>query len=176
MNTLYLGEIRLFAFGRTPLGWKACNGQLLSIAENDTLFSLIGTTYGGDGQNTFALPDLRGRIPVCTGLGPGLSQYVLGQFSGNETETLTTAQMAAHNHGLTASSAPATVATPGPTLQPGSVSGETLYVSDVSGATTMAMSAANSTRPTGHGLSHENCMPTLAAHYCIAVEGPFPMP
>ena len=106
----YLGEIRMFAFGTrgAPIGWQACDGSLLPISQNDALFALIGTTYGGDGQTTFAVPDLRGRVPVHQGTGPGLSTYVIGQRAGTETVTVLSTQMPAHTHTLVATSAAST--------------------------------------------------------------------
>src|SRR5439155_18983562 len=98
MSEPFLGEIRLFGFNFAPRGWAFCQGQLLPIAQNTALFSLLGTTYGGNGQTTFALPDLRGRVAVGFGQGPGLSNIDLGQVSGAETATLTQAQMPAHGH------------------------------------------------------------------------------
>ena len=94
----FVGEVMLFAGNFAPLGWLACEGQLLSIAENETLFALLGTTYGGDGQSTFGLPDLRGRTPIHAGQGPGLSAYTLGEMSGSELVTLSTGQLPAHPH------------------------------------------------------------------------------
>src|SRR5579871_6110761 len=102
MSQPYVGEIRLVGFNFAPVGWALCNGQLLPISQNPTLFQLIGTTYGGDGQSTFALPQLQGRVPIHQGQGSGLSSYVLGQLSGSETVTLTTQQIPAHNHPLLA--------------------------------------------------------------------------
>src|SRR6478672_10112699 len=98
MSEPFLAEIIMFAGNFAPRGWAFCQGQILSIAQNTALFSLLGTTYGGNGQTTFALPDLRGRVPVGTGQGPGLSNYDLGQVSGSESVTLTVSQMPAHNH------------------------------------------------------------------------------
>lgn len=176
MSTPFIGEIRIFAFGRTPNGWQACDGSLLLISDNDALFSLIGTIYGGDGQTTFAVPDLRGRVPLHQGTGPGLSTYVIGQAGGSETVTLTTPQMPGHNHPLAATTAAATALTPGPALLPGSVAGDTFYVTDVVvGATAGAMSP-QSTSPTGATQPHENTMPTLTVQYCIATQGIFPSP
>src|SRR5438270_12881900 len=98
----YLGEIRMFGFTFAPRGWALCNGQIMSISQNTALFSLLGTTYGGNGTTTFALPDLQGRVPIHTGgisgQGPGLSLYALGEPIGEETETLTVAAMTAHTH------------------------------------------------------------------------------
>src|SRR5512135_2464461 len=94
----YVGEIRMFAGNFAPAGWMFCEGQLLAISEFETLFNLIGTTYGGDGQSTFALPDLRSRVPLHMGQGPGLSSYIIGQNGGAEEVTLTTNQIPSHNH------------------------------------------------------------------------------
>jgi len=173
MSQPYIGEIRMFGFGRTPNGWQACDGSLLAISQYDALFALIGTTYGGDGQVTFAVPDLRGRLPIHQGQGPGLSNYVIGQKAGTETVTLTTQQMPAHTHGLVATTALATSLTPGPTFLPAAVSGDSFYVSDVTTATAVPMSA-QSTSLSGGNQPHENCMPTLTVQYCIAVFGIFP--
>ena len=96
----FIGEIAMFAGNFAPRGWALCNGQLLPIAQNTALFSLLGTTYGGDGRTTFALPDLRGRVPIHAGNGPGLSSYRLGSKGGSETKTLTTLNMPAHAHGV----------------------------------------------------------------------------
>ena len=101
----YIGEIRMFGGNFAPLGWAFCDGQLLAIAQNDALFSLIGTTYGGDGQSTFALPDLRGRIPIHQGQGPLLTPRQIGETGGSETVTLTPAQLPTHTHRLASGSA-----------------------------------------------------------------------
>ena len=98
----FIGEIRMFGGSFAPLGWTMCNGQTLSIAQNDALFTLIGTTYGGDGITTFNLPDLRSRVPIHQGQALGLSPYVIGQVGGTESVTLTTAQMPQHNHAVMA--------------------------------------------------------------------------
>jgi microcystin-dependent protein len=173
MSTPYIGEIRMFAFGRTPLGWQACDGSLLPIAQYDPLFALIGTTYGGDGQTTFGVPDLRGRVPIHQGQGPGLSNYVIGQVAGTETVTLTSGQMPAHTHTLVATTGAASTLTPGSAVLPGAVSGDTFYVSDVTGATPGAMSA-QAVSAAGGNQPHENTMPTLTLQFCIATEGIFP--
>src|SRR5687767_12845768 len=104
MSDPYIGEIRMFAGNFAPAGWAFCDGRLLAISENDALFTLIGTTYGGDGQSTFALPDLRGRAPVHMGQGPGISQsYQIGEAAGVESVTVTTQQTPVHNHAFLAS-------------------------------------------------------------------------
>src|SRR3712207_483459 len=108
----YIGEIRMFGGNFAPVGWAFCEGQTLPISENDALFTLIGTTYGGDGEETFNLPDLQGRIPVHQGTGPGLSSYVIGEAAGVESVTLTTQQIPVHNHAFIASTATGTQNTP----------------------------------------------------------------
>ncbi|MDF3002923.1 MAG: microcystin-dependent protein [Bacillota bacterium] len=109
----YIGEISMFAGNFAPRGWAFCQGQLLSIQQNTALFSILGTTYGGDGVTTFALPDLRGRSPIGTGQGPGMNLYDLGQTGGTETATALTTQMLAHSHALNASTEAGTTNTPG---------------------------------------------------------------
>jgi microcystin-dependent protein len=173
MSTPYIGEIRMFGFGRTPIGWQACDGSLLPISQYETLFVLIGTTYGGDGQSTFAVPDLRGRLPIHQGQGSGLSDYVIGQMAGTENVTVLTTQMPAHTHVMVATTGASTAITPGPALLPGSVSGDTFYVNTVTGNTAAAMSDQMLTM-SGGSQPHENCMPTLTVQYCIATEGIFP--
>lgn len=108
MSEPFIGEIRMFGFGRTPIGWQACDGSLLKISDYETLYVLVGTTYGGDGQTTFGVPDLRGRVPVHQGQGPNLTNRPLGQGGGTETVTLTEAQLPSHSHGLLATTAAAT--------------------------------------------------------------------
>src|SRR4051794_10683767 len=104
MSEPFIGEVIMFAGNFAPRGWALCQGQLLSIAQNTALFSILGTTYGGNGQTTFALPDLRGRVPLGQGQGPGLSSYVLGEVAGNENVTLISTQMPQHNHLLNCNS------------------------------------------------------------------------
>lgn len=173
MSQPFIGEIRMFGFNRAPNGWQACDGSLLPIAENDALFALIGTTYGGDGQTTFAVPDLRGRLPVHQGAGPGLSNYVLGGMGGSETVTLLATHLPSHSHIAQATSAAATALSPSSGVLPGSVSGETFYVSDLNGATPLVMSAT-AVASAGGSQPHENTMPTLTVQYCIALFGIFP--
>lgn len=173
MSTPFVGEIRMFGFGRSPNGWQACDGSLLPISEYEVLFTLIGTTYGGDGQTTFAVPDLRGRVPLHQGQGPGLSSYVIGQVSGTETVTLTTAQMAGHTHPVSSTSAAAKTLSVDNTLLPGAVSGDVFYATDLTGATAIPMSP-QSTSTAGSSQPHENTMPTLTVQFCIAWAGIYP--
>lgn len=169
MSNPYVGEIRLFAGNFAPAGWALCQGQLLSIAENDVLFALIGTTYGGDGQATFGLPDLRGRVPVHQGTGPGLSTRVIGQLGGSETVTLTAGQLPAHSHTLSATTAAASSAA-GP-------SGSLLATSSVAlygtGAAASPMAGAAITA-SGGNQPHENMAPFLGLNYIISLFGIFP--
>lgn len=173
MSNPFLGEIRLLPFNFAPRGWMTCSGQLVSIAQNDALFALIGTIYGGDGQTTFALPDLRGRLPIHQGQGPGLSNYVIGQAAGSESVTLVSSQLPSHTHTLIATTAGATSLTPGNALLPGAVSGDTFYVNTTAG-NTMAPMSNQMLSQAGGSQPHDNTMPTLTLQYCIAVEGIFP--
>lgn len=173
MTEPYVGEIRMLGFGRVPNGWFACDGSLVSIDQYQALYTLLGTTYGGDGQTTFAVPDLRGALPLHQGQGPGLTPRTIGERAGTENVTLTTLQMPAHTHTLVATSAAASVDTPGSTTLPGAASGETFYVTDVTGATAVAMEPT-AVSVSGGSQPHENCMPTLTVQYCIAWEGIYP--
>lgn len=173
MSTPFVGEIRMFGFSRVPSGWLPCNGQLLAISENEVLFSLIGTTYGGDGQTTFAVPDLRGRVPLHAGSGPGLSPRTLGEAGGAESVTLTAAQISAHSHGFNATTAVASTTTPGPSLGLGALNGDSMYVTDISGIAPVAL-APSSIGASGGNAPHENLMPTLTVQFCIAAQGIYP--
>lgn len=175
MSNPFLGEIRMFGFNFPPRGWARCQGQLMSIAQNDALFALIGTTYGGDGQETFSLPDLRGRAPVHRGQGPGLSAYTLGQSAGVETVTLISTQMPSHNHvpqAISVADAPdpstdAIWATPPDAMYGGNVTENTNGA--VSGTMSpFALGVAGGSQP------HENMPPFVAVNYSIALEGVFP--
>lgn len=172
MGTPFIGEIRMFGFGRTPQGWQACDGSLLQISEYEPLYLLLGTTYGGNGTNTFGVPDLRGRLPIHQGQGPGLNNYVLGQRAGSQTVTLVDLQMPSHTHTAQATTAAATAPAPAG-LVPGAVNGALFYVSDNTGATALAMSG-QSTSYAGGSQPHDNVMPTLTVQYCIATTGIFP--
>lgn len=168
MGTPYIGEIRIVGFNFAPVGWAFCNGALIPISENDTLFNLIGTTYGGDGQETFALPNLQSRIPVHAGTGQGLSTYQIGESGGTETVTLTISQIPAHNHAAQATSAQGNQATPkdGIWASPGQgVFG--------TGAGALAMKT-NLAGISGGSQPHENMMPFLTINFIIALYGVFP--
>ncbi|MBV9127805.1 MAG: phage tail protein [Verrucomicrobia bacterium] len=168
MSTPFIGEIRLFPYPFAPRGWAFCQGQLLAIAQNTALFSLLGTTYGGNGQATFGLPDLRGRAANSAGQGPGLSNYTLGQVGGHESTTLTVNQMPAHSHRAMAVNADPNV---------GTVANSSLANASPSvysnAAPTSPMNAAL-IAPTGGSQPFSNLGPYLTLNYCIALEGVFP--
>ncbi len=168
MSSPYVGEIRIFAGNFAPLGWMLCQGQLLPIAENTTLFQLIGTTYGGDGQSTFALPDLQGRVPVHMGTGPGLSSHTIGEQGGAEAVTLTTNQIPAHTHPGQASSAAATASGPAGNVW---ATGTTTPFSDQA-ADSHVQAAAIQT--VGGSQPHDNMVPFLAVNFIISLFGIFP--
>jgi microcystin-dependent protein len=160
----YVGEIRMFAGNFAPAGWMFCEGQLLPISEYETLFNLIGTTYGGDGQSTFALPDLRGRVPIHFGNG-----FTLAETGGAETITLTMSQIPAHSHALLASSSPGTSNTPVSNLTAESASINT-YIQDVTNSN-MSPSAVTSV---GGSQPHDNFQPYLCVDFIISLFGIFP--
>lgn len=168
MSQPFIGEIRMFGGNFAPRGWAFCNGQLQSIAENTTLFSLLGTTYGGDGQTTFGLPDLRGRVPIHFGQGAGLSARNMGEAGGAETVTLTVATMPAHTHLPAASTAAGTQTSPNGGVW--SAAGQLRYSSG-SPAAALNPGAASLA---GGGQPHENMVPFTAVSFIIAVEGIFP--
>jgi microcystin-dependent protein len=161
-----VGEIRIFAGNFAPAGWMFCDGQLLSISENETLFQLIGTTYGGDGQNTFALPDLQGRLPLHQGNG-----FVLAQSGGVETVTLQTQQIPAHAHAMVASTAPGTQNSPSNSVAASS-SSILLYIQDV----TDSDLAASAVSPIGGSQPHDNFQSYLCVNFIISLFGIFPSP
>ena len=166
----YVGEIRMFGGNFAPVGWAFCDGSLLSIAENDVLFALIGTTYGGDGQTTFALPDLRGRIPVHMGQNPQTgSTYALGQKAGVETVTLTSQQIPVHAHVVQATTADGTATSPAGALW--AQSGLAEFAT--TGVTTSAM-AANAVMAEGGSQPHDNMMPYLCVNFIISLYGVWP--
>ena len=165
----YVGEIVIVAFNFAPNGWATCNGQLLSISENETLFQLIGTTYGGDGQSTFALPDLRGRVPVHQGQGPGLNSYVLGETGGVETVTLSINQMPSHEHPVSGQSALGSTAIP-----TGSVWASQSRLNVYSSANPDTPMNPASVSTAGGNQAHDNRSPYLALNYIISLFGIFP--
>jgi microcystin-dependent protein len=170
MSEQYIGEIRMFGGNFAPVGWLFCDGSLLPIAQYETLFSLIGTTYGGDGQETFALPDLRGRMPVHQGQGPGLSTRILGELGGVETVTVTMQQMPAHTHLPMANSANGNADSPSNTVWAASGT-TTQFVPGAQANTTMNPNAVGLT---GGNQPHENMLPFTTISFIIATEGIYP--
>lgn len=171
----YLAEVRAFSGNFAPQGWAFCRGQLLAIAQNDALFSIIGTTYGGDGQTTFALPDLRGRLAVHTGQGSGLTNVILGEQAGTETRTLLVTQIPAHTHTLNASSN-------GPTLNTATgnllasqsrTSGATMHNIYADNSNPVAMGGA-AIGPAGGNQPFDIRQPYLGMNYIICLEGIYP--
>lgn len=167
----YIGEIRCVAFDFAPKGWALCNGQLLPINQNTALFSLLGTTYGGNGTTTFALPDLRGRVPVGVGQGPGLPDISQGLRGGSEAVSLSVAEMPAHTHNTKVSTSVATTNSPGMLGQPSDLglNPVNVYVEGQQNLTNGSL-----TTPIGGSVPHENMMPFLGLNWIIALEGIFP--
>lgn len=168
MSEPFVGEIRMFAGNFAPRGWALCDGQLLAVSQNDALFSLLGTIYGGDGRTTFGLPDLRGRIPIHAGAGPGLSERRLGGKGGAEAVTLTIDQLPSHTHPLHAAQSTADNRQPlgnAPAASTGQV------YSEIFDAQQMHATALTGTGGSG---SHPNVMPFLCVHFIIALFGIFP--
>ncbi|MFN8466050.1 MAG: tail fiber protein [Caldilineaceae bacterium] len=174
MSDTMIGEIILFAGNFAPRGWAFCNGQLLQISANTALFSILGVTYGGDGQYNFALPDLRGRVPVGTGQGPGLDNVDLGQQDGESTHTLSTAEMPAHNHQARAhgSTAAGDSATPTANTWAVSTARDNVYGS----AAPNSFMAPNTVTvdPAGSDQAHNNMQPYTGLNYIIALDGVYP--
>ena len=171
----YIGEIRMFSGTFNPLGWEFCNGQLIPIAENDALFQLIGTTYGGDGQENFALPNLQSRSPMHFGTGPSNVTYPQAQQAGVETVTLTTQQIPVHNHAMLATDSGHTLSPENAVLATVS-SSQTGANAYVTAATTVVAMAPASIAPTGGSQPHENMQPFLGINHIISMFGIFPSP
>lgn len=174
-----LGEIMMFAGNFAPRGWAFCDGQLLAIAQNEALFALLGTIYGGDGRSSFGLPDLRGRAPIHAGNGPGLSSYRIGQRGGAETTTLTSAHLPSHSHALRGSTKEAIQAHPleaalptGPTNSRGRTT--PLYATHQANEPPTENMHTASIGNTGGSQPFNNIMPYLTVNFCIALQGTFP--
>ena len=166
----YVGEIRMFGGNFAPAGWMFCDGALLPISENEILFTLIGTTYGGDGQETFALPDLRGRVPLHQGTDKGGNSYTLGQSGGVESVTISTQQLPGHKHAFVASQAIGGQANASGNVVPQSSSID-WYIQD----TPSVNMAANAIGPQGGSQPHENLQPYLGINFIISLFGLFPV-
>ena len=182
MSQPYVGQLSMFAGNFAPAGWAFCSGQLLPISENDVLFQLIGTTYGGDGQSTFALPNLQSRVPVHMGQGGGLSNYTIGQSGGTETVTLNTQQIPQHNHlALAVTPTPANTPTPasGTVMadeQVGQSNNPFTYAPFNSGTPNLVTLGNSTVQNVGGGQPHENVQPILAINFIISLLGIFPTP
>jgi microcystin-dependent protein len=173
MSSPYVGEVRMFAGTFAPAGWAMCAGQLMPISQNETLFNLIGTTYGGDGQSTFAVPDLQGRVPVHAGQGPGISQvYQIGETGGVESVTLNTQQIPNHNHALLATTDFGQQAQPQGAFLAQSTTG-TMYTDAGNGPPFVNLNA-NSLAAVGGNHPHENMLPFLVITFIISLFGIFP--
>ncbi len=166
----YVGEIRMFAGSFPPNGWMFCDGQLLPISENETLFQLIGTTYGGDGESTFGLPNLQSRVPIHFGTGPEGITYQIAETGGTESVTLSTQQIPVHSHSVVISSASAGQVDPSNALVGQSATVD-MFVED-----SPLVNFGNVITPTGGSQPHENCQPFLCISYIISLFGIFPSP
>ncbi len=167
----FVAEIRIFPFGFPPRGWAWCNGQLQAISQNTALFSLLGTTYGGDGKVTFALPNLQGRAPMHPGQGPGLSLHDLGETGGSETVTLLESEIPSHTHTLTAD--PNVAETPDPAANSlARASGVNVYQTNTN--QNLVSMSDSLVAPAGGDQPHNNLQPYLTLYFCIALQGVFP--
>jgi microcystin-dependent protein len=168
----FLGEICLFPFNFTPTGWAVCNGQLMPISQNTALFSLLGTTYGGDGKSTFALPNLQGRVAIHAGQGQGLSHYDLGQEGGEESVALLPQEIPFHSHTLQYGTSGGTQESPVGRIwkETASRRGGLAYTSPGN----PVVMGAQAITPTGGSQPHNNMQPYLTLRYCIALQGVFP--
>lgn len=171
----FVAEIRMFPFNFAPKGWAWCDGQLMPLAQNTALFSLLGTTYGGDGRSTFALPNLNGHFPLHHGQGPGLSLYDLGQTGGQETVTLLESEIPAHSHGLSALNIPGTSTTPTDNMPAIPRSGRAQQRSFAPAAATPVSNLNHAAvASTGSSQPHNNMPPYLTLYFAIALQGVFP--
>lgn len=166
----FVAEIRIFPFNFAPKGWAWCDGQLLPLSQNTALFSLLGTTYGGDGKSNFALPDLQGRSPMHPGQGPGLSLHDLGETGGSETVTLLESEMPMHSHALRALTDIADQPIPSSARSLGRSNGGSAYNTTF----TASPMSGNALAPAGGDQPHNNMMPYLTFYFCIALQGVYP--
>jgi microcystin-dependent protein len=171
MSSPFLAEIRIFPFNFAPKGWAFCGGQILSLSQNTALFSLLGTTYGGDGKSNFALPNMQGNAPMHPGQGPGLSLHDLGETGGSETVTLLESEIPAHSHQLKNATLSATKSNPANNSLTKAGSGATPYKATGSAQVTMS---GNAIAPAGGDQPHNNMQPYLTLNFCIALQGVFP--
>lgn len=174
MSEPFLGEIRMFAGNFAPRGWALCNGQLLSIAQNTALFSILGTTYGGNGQTTFGLPDLRGRLPVSQGQGPGLSMYSLGEITGTENVTLLQTNMPMHNHVINASTNNADQNSPAGAILAQDVDSTGTNAQGYTKTTANTTMAPTALSMAGGNVPVSIVQPILVVNFIIALVGVYP--
>src|SRR5436190_19799103 len=168
----FVAEIRIFPFNFAPKGWAFCSGQLLPISQNTALFSLLGTTYGGDGKSNFALPNMEGNAPMHPGQGKGLSLHDLGETGGSQTVTLLQSELPSHSHGMMAQNQPAQLDAPAPDRTFSRSSGGFAY--KPAPYTTIVQFNFNMIGPTGGDQPHNNMQPFLTLNFCIALQGVFP--
>ena len=166
----FVAEIRIFSFNFAPKGWAWCDGQVMPISQNTALFALLGTTYGGDGKSTFALPDLQGRAPLHPGYGPGLTPRQLGEEGGTETVSLLASEIPSHTHPVSASAGPANLQSPGAGRMPGRAN-TAAYREEPDNPVALAAEALG---VAGGSLPHNNMQPYLTLHFNIALHGVFP--
>jgi microcystin-dependent protein len=169
----FVAEIRIFPFNFAPKGWAFCDGQLLPLSQNTALFSLLGTTYGGDGKSNFALPDMQGNAPMHPGQGPGLSLHDLGETGGSDTVLLLESEIPSHNHNFLVSNQQSDVKQPTSTTSLARSVGATPFVTGSSSPALVQMNFQSLT-PTGGNQPHNNMMPYLVLNFCIALQGVFP--
>ena len=172
MSAPFVAEIRIFPYNFAPTGWAFCNGQLMPISQNTALFALLGTTYGGDGKSTFALPNLQGSAAMHPGQGPGLSLRDLGEMGGTEAVTLLASEIPVHTHALRANTAFGDTPTPSPNAslaRPG-----TIFTYQQNSSANLAGMAPEALAPAGGSQPHNNMQPYLTLNFCIALQGVFP--
>jgi microcystin-dependent protein len=173
MSSPFVAEIRIFPFNFAPLGWAFCDGQVLPLSQNTALFSLLGTTYGGDGKSNFALPNLQGSVPMFYGQGPGLSLHDIGESGGEATVTLLESEVPSHGHSLQASTHNANLDNPSPSVALGRSSPALIYKQPAGAAPAQPL-ADQAIAPAGGDQPHNNMMPYLTLNFCIALQGVFP--
>lgn len=171
MSDPFVGEVRMFGFSYAPLDWAFCDGGLIPVSQNQVLFAVIGSSYGGDGRTTMQLPNMMDRAPIHQGRGPGLSTYPFASKGGYQGIALGEAQLPAHTHGPVTASVDSDVATPGSALYPGFFKGETYYDQTPNNPVLMASGAVSTV---GQSMQHENRQPFLAVNFCICLNGFFP--
>jgi microcystin-dependent protein len=169
----FVAEIRIFPFNFAPKGWAFCDGQILPLSQNTALFSLLGTTYGGDGKSNFALPDMQGNVPMHPGQGPGLSLHDLGETGGSDTVTLLESEIPSHSHTMMCLPAPANRTPPGGNSM-AREAGTTGPYLPASPAPTLVTMSDNAVTPAGGDQPHNNLQPYLTLNFCIALQGVYP--